>query len=416
VRLELPDQPLILDGDRGFLKQVVLNLLSNGIKYTDEGTVTIAVDTVDDALLGRVARLAVRDTGIGIRKEDLGRLFQQFTQLDGSPSRKIGGTGLGLAITAHYIRMHDGRIDVTSEFDHGTEFVVLLPLEEKTPFTVHRPNGSPLARTESLLSPSFANRSDQFSEREGIWILCVTDEPDALKFLQLTFEDAGYNVLLACDHDAAIAGTRAGCPDLICLDLAMPGKDGYEVLRSLRADSELSGVPVIIVSVNGEEARSLGCGAYSYLAKPVQADDLMSAVRGALVGGVGSALVVEDDPDTSRLLAVMLSEHGIEVRIAANGIEGLDLLEESVPSVIVLDIMMPIMDGFAFLEIVRRNPAWRRVPVIILTAKSLASEEIIRLERASASILTKGRGDTEQVVDAILKAVLPRHRSRVEST
>jgi len=412
VRLDLPDQPLTLDGDRGFLKQVVLNLLANGIKYTEEGTVTIAVDAIDDARLGRVARLSVRDTGIGISREDLGRLFQQFTQLDGSASRKVGGTGLGLAISAHYIRMHRGRIDVTSEVGRGTEFVVLLPLGENAVPDGARPNRAPSTRSEATPFLAYPDRSDPLSEREGIWILCVDDEPDALEFLQLTFEEAGYNVLLAHDHEAAIAGTRTRCPDLVCLDLDMPGEDGYSVLKTLRNTPELSGVPVVIVSVNGEKARSLGSGAYSYLAKPVQADDLMSAVRAALVGGVGSALVVEDDPDTARLLVAMLSEHGIEVRIAANGIAGLELMDASAPAVIVLDIMMPIMDGFAFLEVVRSNPVWRQIPVIVLTAKSLDPEEIVRLERSSAVVLSKGRGDTQQVVDAILKAVVPRHRAR----
>jgi signal transduction histidine kinase/DNA-binding response OmpR family regulator/CHASE3 domain sensor protein len=410
VRLELPEGPLMVSGDRIMLKQVVLNLLSNGINYTESGTVTIAVGEIHDARLGRVARLAVRDTGIGIKPADVGRLFQQFTQLDGSPSRKVGGTGLGLAITALYVRMHKGRIDVTSDYGKGAEFTVLLPLQEEPVLPVPDSNG--LSKT-GIESQPYSPKKNGFAPRspcEGIRILCIEDEPDTLKYLQLTFEDAGYEVLRASDHDAAIAGAKVGRPDLICLDLCLPGKDGYEVLKSLRADPDLAGVPVIVVSVTSEEARSIGCGAHRYLAKPVAAEDLMAAVRDVLAAEIPSALVIEDDPDVSRLLAEGLADGGMSVRTATNGREGLDRLAEFKPSVILLDLMMPVMDGFAFLENVQLDPARARIPIIILTAKTLEPEEVARLSQASAAILTKGRGDTEQVINAILKAALPSRR------
>ncbi len=435
VRLELPDVPLMIDGDLVMLKQVVLNLLSNGINYTNAGTVTISARESADSLLGAVARLSIRDTGIGIKPEDLGQLFRQFTQLDGGPSRKVGGTGLGLVITDQFVRLHGGRIDVTSEFGHGTEFTVLLPLRLEAAAGPGRngangngANGNEANGNEANgngangngAKPRPANvRGDSFSQSrrprgagmEGLRILCVDDEPDVLKFLELSFEDAGYQVLVAGDHDAAIAGAKRGSPDLICLDMQMPGKDGYEVLKTLRADADLSYVPVIIVSVRSEEARALGCGAHRYLPKPVDADDLTATVREVLAGEIGDALVIEDNADSSRLLAQTLTEHGINVRAAFNGREGLDRLAESTPSVIVLDLMMPVMDGFAFLDQLRSDPAWRRIPVIILSAKILTLEEIDRLGRSCAAILTKGRGGTEIVVDAILKAVIPARRS-----
>ena len=411
VRLDLPDGPLMFDGDRVRLKQVVLNLLSNAIKYTISGTVTITANEGDDTTLGRVVRVAVRDTGVGIKPEDLGRLFQQFTQLDGSSSRKIGGTGLGLAISAHYVRMHGGRIDVASEFGQGTEFTVLLPLPEKASpaalgpieVAVSRPNGVCVKPAAALPNPSLENRSAPLPKSGGVTVLCVDDEPDVLTFLQLTFEDAGYNVLLAYDHDAAIAEAKARAPDLICLDLNMPGKDGFEVLKTLRADPDLSHIPVIVVSVSSEEVRCLACGALRHLAKPVQAIDLLEMVRDVLADAVGSALIVEDDPDIVRLYAELLAENGLDVRTAANGREALDRLAEFVPSVIVLDLVMPIIDGFTFLDVVQHDPVWSRIPVIIFTAKTLAPEEVAQLERSSAAILIKGRDSTEQVVDSILK-------------
>ena len=421
VRLDLPDAPLMLDGDRVRLKQVVLNLLSNAIRYTNAGTVTITAGEGDDTALGRVVRLAVRDTGIGIKPEDLGRLFKQFTQLDGSTARKVGGTGLGLAISAHYVRMHGGRIDVASEFGTGTEFTVLLPLQLNEPPAGRESIESAGPRPRRLVCLS--NRPTLATSRPsphgtaaaarfgGVRILCVDDEPDVLTFLQLTFEDAGYDVMLACDHDAAIAEAKARRPDLICLDLNMPGKDGFEVLKTLRADPDLSHIPVIVVSVSSEESRCLASGALRYLAKPVRAVDLMETVREVLAGAVGSVLIVEDNPDTVRLYAELLTEQGLEVRTAVNGREGLDRLADSLPSVIVLDLMMPIMDGFTFLDIVQRDPVWCRLPVIILTAMPLTPEEVARLERSSAAILIKGRDATEQVVNSILKTALPRRRA-----
>ena len=411
VRLDLPDGPLMFDGDRVRLKQVVLNLLSNAIKYTSAGTVTITAYEGDDTTLGRVVRVAVRDTGVGIKPEDLGRLFQQFTQLDGSSSRKIGGTGLGLAISAHYVRMHGGRIDVASEFGRGTEFTVLLPVQAKASpaalgpieVAISRPNRVCVQPAEALPNPSLENLLAPLPRFDGVRILCIDDEPDILTFMQLTFEDAGYNVLLACDHDAAIAEAKARRPDLICLDLKMPGKDGFDVLKTLRADLDLSHIPVIVVSVSSEEARCLAYGALRYLAKPVQANDLLEMVREVLADAVGSALIVEDDPDIVRLYADLLAENGLEVRTAADGREALDRLAEFVPSVIVLDLMMPTIDGFTFLDIVQHDPVWSRIPVIIFTAKTLTPKEVAQLERSSAAILIKGRVSTEQVVDSILK-------------
>jgi signal transduction histidine kinase/DNA-binding response OmpR family regulator len=409
LRLELPEAPLPVEADRNMLRQVVTNLLSNGIKYTEVGTVTVAAGQADHDRLGRVARIVVRDTGVGIRPEDRGRLFQPFTQLDGSPSRRVGGTGLGLMISAQFVQLHGGRIEVESEFGAGSEFIVLLPVRGTAPMTLPAPDGVGETPTAMSRSPLSTARTAEAADRDAVKILCVDDEPDVLKFLQLTFEDAGYRVLLAGDHDGAIALARAEQPDLICLDLGMPGKSGYDVLSSLQAISDLASVPVIVVSVTSEEARALASGARCYLSKPVDMDDLVTAVRAVLAARAGSVLVVEDDADTARLLATTLSEHGFEIRTAADGREGLARLAEATPSVVVLDLMMPVMGGFAFLNQVQLDPVWSRIPVIVLTARTLGPGEIARLSQVSAAILVKGRGETEQLIDAILEAVRPAH-------
>jgi CheY-like chemotaxis protein len=217
-------------------------------------------------------------------------------------------------------------------------------------------------------------------------------------------------VILADGHDAALVAARKHRPDIICLDLAMPGKDGYEVLRSLHGDSDLAAVPVLVVSASGEQARALGAGARCYLAKPVDADGLVSTVRSLLGRRVGEALVVDDNADVAKLLTATLIEAGMHVRHAGDGREGLARLAEGTPSVIVLDLMMPVMDGFAFLDHLQLDPVWKSIPVIILTAKELEPGELLKLRKVGATVLAKGRADTEHVIDAILTSVLPGKR------
>ena len=435
IRIDLPDRPVHFDGDFIRIKQVLTNLLSNGIKYTERGSVTVSVRETFDDQLGRVARISFRDTGVGIKFEDRSRLFQHFTQLDGTPSRKVGGTGLGLVITDQYVKMHHGRIDVESEYGQGSDFTIVLPLDPvpASPPTGHadlsasnRVKGSTdLIATSRPFKARDGDRNgggiakphlEKFFVPEpnegGLMILCVDDEPDVLKYLRLTFEDAGYDVMEAGDHDTAIQNARRR-PDLICLDLSMPEKDGFDILKSLRADPDLIDVPVLVVSASAEQARSLKAGARRCLTKPVGAEDLVSTVRDLLAREIGSALIVEDNPDTSKLLSETLMEHGVLVRTAFNGREALERLAESIPSVIVLDLMMPVMNGFSFLSEIQDDPVLGRIPIVILTAKTLDSDEVNRLRSIGAPILTKGRGDTERLVDMILKAALPRRRRNV---
>ncbi len=277
-------------------------------------------------------------------------------------------------------------------------------------------DGASDPNSEVSTNSSSNSRPTPGPEIRGPRILCVDDDPDSLKFLRLTLEDAGYDVLVAADHDAAITGAKAGRPDLICLDLHMPGKDGYEVLKTLRADPDLSFVPVIVVSGSSEDARTLGCGAHRYLSKPVDAHELTTTVRDVLVGEIGSALVIEDCVDSSRLLSQALTERGLNVRPAFNGRQGLHRLAESTPSVIVLDLMMPVMDGFTFVDHLRGDPAWSRIPVIILSAKNLTLDEIDRLGQSCSAVLTKGRDGVEIVIDAILKAIIPSRRAANPAT
>lgn len=428
LKLELPERDLPeIVGDPIMLKQIVINLVSNGIKYTERGSVTLAARTGRDSSLGRTLEISVRDTGIGISPEDRARLFQKFTQLDGATTRKVGGTGLGLVICLHYAKLHGGRIDLTSEPGVGSEFTLVMPIDPRRETEGDHENAIPKTGSHPIASINHPDSHNQINvdldhqidiyqtceslastdhpQRRGVTILCVDDEPDICKYLKLTFEDAGFRVVSAFDYDSAVEGARLERPDLICLDLRMPGKSGYDVIENLRSDRELASVPIIVVSVESEEAKALDAGARCYLAKPVDAEELVARVREILRDQAGSALVVEDDPDTARLLSEALADQGFDVRIAANGREALKRLAESTPSVIVLDLMMPVMDGFAFLKHIKLDPLWNAIPVVVLTAKSLETREIEELSRSEATVLTKGRGDTEHVVESILKTL-----------
>ena len=411
---DLPEQRLPIVADLRMIKQVLLNLLSNAIKFTERGTVTVHLSTVLDAAVGRAVRLSVRDTGTGIRPEDRARLFQRFGQLDDGPGRKAGGTGLGLVLADQMVRLHGGRIDVQSEWGQGSEFAVVLPIGARM-VPAHlasrfESNGLDVAPADIPFQTKVAEAGNTGS---GVRILCVDDEPDVLKYLRLTFEDAGYQVLLAHDFDEAIAGAWAHRPDLICLDLAMPGKDGFAVMDRLSGNPELADIPILVVSATSEEGRALRSGVRRYLAKPAKSEELIDAVRDVLGAEIhGDALIVDDDPDTVKLLSQGLESHGMTVRTAANGREALQRLAECAPAVIILDLTMPVMDGFAFLEHVNRDPSWKRVPVIVLSGKLLSVAEVEILSRSCSAFLVKGKSDAEQLADAILRAVVPQTRKR----
>lgn len=402
INLETPEKPVDIYADHTRIKQCLVNLVSNAIKYTDAGNVTIKVSDEMDQNSGagsRIAKISVRDTGIGISREDQKRLFHKFTQLDSGSQRRAGGTGLGLVITNNYIQMHGGRIDIQSEPGKGSEFTIILPIYTSEPIRE--------------IEPVFIDTSAK-ADNKGIIVLCVDDEPDTLKYLKLTLEDEGYKVLQAVDYDSAITQAKLIKPDLICLDIQMPGKDGYDVLNALRDDPELVDVPVILSSVQADEAQKMGVGVSCYLNKPFEPDDLINEVRDVLITEIESALIVEDNPDTTRLLCDSFKERGINVRTAANGEEGLAHLQDFHPSVIILDLMMPVMDGFTFLERVKVDPHWRDIPVVIHTAKIFEKEEFEELSNICNAILIKGRDDTVQLIDAVLKSFFSVRRKTEE--
>jgi len=392
VKLELPNKPLTVSADRVKVTQIVTNLVGNGIKYTERGTVTIGVSQGVDEQGEQVAKLTVKDTGIGIKEEDRTKLFKKFTQLDGSATRKVGGTGLGLVITSQFVKLHGGRIEFESKFGEGTTFDVFLPAEA----------GKTLRETgEGLIRGDYAGGID------GISILCIDDDPEFLESLRLNFEEAGYRVALADGLEKALEQARNRVPDIICLDLEISEINGLDLMNSIKRNPALGQVPVIVLGISSDEAKSVRGHAHCCLTKPIDADHLLNVVQSTLMEKVERVLVIEDDPDTLNLVCGELSELNAEIRIAGNGREGLTILETFTPSLIVLDLMMPVMDGFEFLEHLRSDPIWKEIPVIVLTAKTLQKNEVEKLSQMSEAIMAKGYSDSVDLIRVVLEAAVP---------
>ncbi len=370
-------------------RQVLLNLLSNASKFTEKGRITLSARRVQDRI-----EFSVADTGIGMTPEQLGRLFQSFSQADSSTSKKYGGTGLGLALSRRFCQLMGGELGVTSVFGHGSTFTALLPVEVVDPGEAGSGAGTPEARAK----PESAS---------GPLVLIIDDDPTIQDLLNRSLSKDGFRVESAPDGATGIAKARQLRPAFITLDVMMPGMDGWTVLETLKGDPATAEIPVVMVSMLDERGLGFSLGAADYLSKPLDLARLSQvAQRHARPGQGRSVLVVEDDPATRDLVQHGLSKEGWTVRLAGNGREGLELLAGGIPDLVLLDLMMPEMDGFQFLEGFRRRPGCSQVTVVVMTAKILTEADRQRLRGQVAQIIEKGSHGPEALAGEIRSAVL----------
>ena len=358
------------------VREVLLNLLGNAAKFTENGGIELAAQRATRG--GRPwLTIHVRDTGIGMTPEQLGKLFQPFTQVSTS-ARKYGGTGLGLAISKRLVELMGGSISVESKAGAGTTFIVGLPGE--VPVTTREPEAA------EHLSPA-ASRLPSDSPDAGT-VLIIDDDGAARDVLVRTLNREGFRVLAAASGQEGLRIARATRPDVITLDVLMPGQDGWTVLRGLKADRELRDVPVVMVTMVNERAQGMQLGAAEYLVKPVERERLLSVLRKQLAQetGAGTVLVVDDDPFTRDLLGRMLRHDGWSVLEASNGRAGLEMIKQHRPALVLLDLIMPDVDGFELLEQLDENT---HTPVVVLTAKDLTRAETRRLKGRVRTILKK---------------------------
>lgn len=400
LEISYDQDPGSMRADLTKVRQTLFNLLSNACKFTQEGLIAVTVrrSFQEDR---EWVEFSVKDSGIGMSPEQQTRLFQEFSQADSSTTRKYGGTGLGLAISKRFCEMMGGTIWVESEPGQGSNFTFRLPSEVSLPPADSSENGE---GTSSRQTPKIPR---------GTTVLVVDDNQEARELLQRNLEKAGYKVLTAADGQTAIDIALRERPGLITLDVMMPGMDGWTVLSKLKTEPDIASIPVVMVTMIDEKNMAFALGAEDYLTKPVEKERLLEVIGRFLPQGEGTVLLVEDEVVNRELVERLLTKEQIPFVSAANGVEALDRLQElkQLPHLILLDLMMPEMDGFGFLTEMDKNPQWQEIPVIVLTAKDLSEEERERLRTRTEAVLRKAEAGPSRLLQEV-ESVLRRAKQR----
>ncbi len=376
----------VVEADLTKTRQILFNLLSNAAKFTERGKVTLEVETsVEFGAEWVVFR--VRDSGIGMTEDQMQRLFKPFSQADASTARNYGGTGLGLALCKRFCELMGGWIDAESELGKGSVFTVWLPRRvEKAQQTTDsgRIDTGEWQRVSRRRSGRISG-SFELQRRA----LVIDDDVTIHELLRDLLQSQGFSVITAASGELGLSLAREHKPDLITLDVQMPAMDGWEVLSVIQEDPELAQIPVIMISVSDEREKGIAMGA-EYLSKPIDRGKLAALLakhRGDGENPLG--LILEDDERQREMLRKVLEEQGWRVEEAENGVAGLRKVGEQQPALILLDLIMPQMDGFTFLGHLRKNTSWREIPVVVLTAMDLGPEERSRLNGGVERVLQK---------------------------
>jgi len=379
--VDCPSDLGTIHADQTRFRQALLNLASNANKFTEKGSVTI--EARPQRLDGREwIRIDVTDTGIGMTEEQMGRLFQEFSQADSSTTRKYGGTGLGLAISKRFCQMMGGDITVVSKPGEGSTFTIRLP----------QPVQIGQAQTR-MTEAGVGSARPAAEETEEPLILVVDDDATVRELVERHLKRAGFAVVTALGGQEGLRLVRELRPAAVTLDIMMPDLDGWTVLAAMKGDPALANIPVVLMSIVDRKNRGYALGAADYLVKPVDRAKLVETLTNICGAAAGKTLLVDDDEVVRRSVRQALEPIGWKVIEAANGQIAVEALTSARPDVIILDLMMPKMDGFEFLDESRARPDWQDIPVVVITAKDLTEEDRNRLNGGVERIIQKSDRD-----------------------
>ncbi|NJM07459.1 response regulator [Candidatus Gracilibacteria bacterium] len=395
--VQIEEQLAMLYADQTKLRQCLLNLLSNAAKFTENGQIDLNIDTtaIGDQLH---MRFEVRDNGIGMTPEQLHKLFKEFSQGDASTTRKYGGTGLGLALSRRFCQMMGGDITVSSTPGEGSTFTMYVPL-------LAEPNTSSVAATV-MLSSHVTNTL------QGT-VLVIDDDFATREMLTRTLARENIRVVAVSTGEEGIARARELKPDVITLDVLLSGMDGWKVLTALKADPALESIPVVMLTIMEDRRTGYALGAADYLTKPIDRQKLLDMVQKhcdltaqPTKHAPNTILVVEDEPATRDMLQRTVEQAGFTSQGAHNGLVALQAIAQTRPALILLDLMMPEMDGFSFLQELRAQPEYAAIPVIVVTAMDLTLDDRKRLNSSVHNILQKGSYERETLLNNVRDLVL----------
>ncbi|HDN28020.1 MAG TPA: response regulator [Thioploca sp.] len=382
----------MMHADLTKVRQILFNLLSNAAKFTQEGLITLSVNRESRSQTDSVS-FRIEDQGIGMTLSQREKLFEPFTQADASTTRQYGGTGLGLTISKYFTEMMGGGIAVESQLGQGSTFTVHLPAYVAT-------ISPTVFKGMASLTPALP--------KNGNTVLVIDDDTTVQELLHTYLSKQGYHVVTATGGQEGLELAKQIQPDAILLDVMMPGMDGWMVLSALKNEPDLAMIPVIIVSIIEDKNLGYSLGAASVLPKPINREQLQTVLNKYLdVQQPGQrVMLVEDDAVTQNMMDSLLKKAGLVVLKAANGRSALEQLHHQLPDLILLDLMMPEMDGFELVARLQENPQWRTIPVVVLTAKDITQADRQLLNNHVISIFEKGAYHTHELLEEIRKSLV----------
>jgi CheY-like chemotaxis protein len=390
------DPALAVYADRVRFKQILYNLLSNAVKFTPkDGRIDVVCDK-DESFV----RIAVTDTGVGIRPEDHAMVFEEFKQVEGTTAAAQQGTGLGLAITRRLVEQQGGKISLKSDLGKGSCFSLTLP--------------AGVADEEAVGVRDNSSNSSTAMPTEKPLILIVDDELPARELIA-SYLESDYRIAMADSGAEAVKKAKTLKPDAITLDVLMAGGNGFQSLVALKATTDTENIPIIVVSIVDNKQVGFALGAVDYLLKPINKQVLLESLRKHIPDPAdddSSILLVDDDVRTLELLQETLRSAGYETQAVPNGARALDVLASKLVGAVVLDLMMPGMDGFEVIRHIRHNPALKDLPIFVITAKTLTQNELTLLNSETQALIQKNGPWHQQILSEIGQAIQGKAQAR----